>query len=159
MDILFFYSNLNSEEFFVFTTLYITMDGVESCNFRGTCVVSVDSSKVQDPENARDLQPDSSGSVGSSTEDEKQEHNNTAAPSWDLVMENYSTQQQHWPSEGRHILAHFDDISVVVYQAFKDSIAEFAVRNQRFVTDASLCGIHSLSQLLGCVVCMVCHRC
>ncbi|BFZ04330.1 hypothetical protein BsWGS_07369 [Bradybaena similaris] len=126
------------------------MDAVESCDFRGTCEVSVGSTKVQDQEDASDVQPDSSNSVKArsrdandlqpessdsvraNTEDEMQTQNTVAAPSWDLVMENYSTQQQHWPSEGRHILAHFDDTSVVVYQAFKDSIAEYAVKHQRF---------------------------
>ncbi|XP_059149632.1 uncharacterized protein LOC131936593 [Physella acuta] len=54
-----------------------------------------------------------------------------ATNNWDLKTENYLTQTKIWPVIGRHILAHFDDTSIVVYQAFKPSIAEFAVQNQR----------------------------
>jgi hypothetical protein len=49
-----------------------------------------------------------------------------------LKTENYKQQRkQHWPPSGQHILAQFDDQTVVVYQAFKPSIAKFAVDNQR----------------------------
>lgn len=51
---------------------------------------------------------------------------------WDLVKESYCSQLQIWPTRGRHILAHYDDDTVVVYQAFKSSIAQYAVENQRF---------------------------
>ncbi|HTA64662.1 MAG TPA: DUF4291 domain-containing protein [Xanthomonadaceae bacterium] len=37
-----------------------------------------------------------------------------------------------WPRQGRHILAHFDDESVVVYQAYRPAIATWAVGHQRF---------------------------
>jgi hypothetical protein len=47
-------------------------------------------------------------------------------------LENHQAQRQIWPDKGRHILAHFDEQSVVVYQAYRPAIAEFAVRNQRF---------------------------
>ncbi|XP_066302581.1 uncharacterized protein [Branchiostoma lanceolatum] len=47
--------------------------------------------------------------------------------------ESYVSQvEQHWPRTGRHILAQYDDNSVVVYQAFRPEIAEYAVKNQRF---------------------------
>ena len=36
-----------------------------------------------------------------------------------------------WPKAGRHILAQYDEESVVVYQAFCPEIAEYAVRNQK----------------------------
>ena len=36
-----------------------------------------------------------------------------------------------WPREGRHILAQYDQDSVVVYQAYCPEIAEYAVANQR----------------------------
>jgi hypothetical protein len=46
---------------------------------------------------------------------------------------NYLDQEQCvWPSEGKHILAQYDDDSVVVYQAFCPAIAEYAVTNQKF---------------------------
>ncbi|ELT92750.1 hypothetical protein CAPTEDRAFT_138895 [Capitella teleta] len=49
-----------------------------------------------------------------------------------LSTERYGNQRDTWPSEGRHILAQFDESSVVVYQAFNKCIADVAVLNQRF---------------------------
>ncbi|XP_033747632.1 uncharacterized protein LOC117332723 [Pecten maximus] len=49
-----------------------------------------------------------------------------------LVLEQYEKQKSSWPEFGRHILASFDDKSIIVYQAYKPSIATFAVENQRF---------------------------
>lgn len=43
----------------------------------------------------------------------------------------YIFQKEHWPKEGKHILAQYDDKTVIVYQAFKPSIAKYAVENQR----------------------------
>src|ERR1700679_2645599 len=37
-----------------------------------------------------------------------------------------------WPSSGRHILAHFDEQTIIVYQAYSASIALFAIRNGYF---------------------------
>ena len=36
-----------------------------------------------------------------------------------------------WPQEGRHILAQYDEDSIVVYQAYCPEIAEYAVQNQK----------------------------
>ncbi len=44
----------------------------------------------------------------------------------------YREQENTWPQEGRHILAHFDEKHIVVYQAFRRETADFAVANQRF---------------------------
>ncbi len=49
----------------------------------------------------------------------------------------YLDQAPHWPLAGRHILAQFDDESIYVYQAYRPSIASFAVRHQRFGGDFS----------------------
>ncbi|XP_060069456.1 uncharacterized protein LOC132549532 [Ylistrum balloti] len=49
-----------------------------------------------------------------------------------LVMEQYEKQKRCWPQVGRHILATFDEDTLVVYQAYKPSIAQYAVENQRF---------------------------
>ena len=49
-----------------------------------------------------------------------------------LNTEPYSTQVTRWPSRGRHILAQFDQQSVVVYQAYRPAIGRFAVDNQGF---------------------------
>lgn len=49
-----------------------------------------------------------------------------------LQLELYEAQKRSWPSAGRHILAQYDAMSVVVYQAFSKAIGEFAVEHQRF---------------------------
>lgn len=49
-----------------------------------------------------------------------------------LPTEPYLEQKARWPASGRHILAHFDAESVVVYQAFRAAIADEAVALQRF---------------------------
>lgn len=36
-----------------------------------------------------------------------------------------------WPGKGRHILAQYDEDTIVVYQAYCPEIAEYAVRNQK----------------------------
>jgi len=49
-----------------------------------------------------------------------------------LQTEPYLTQAARWPSSGRHILAQFDDQSVVVYQAYRPSIGDFAAEHGHF---------------------------
>lgn len=49
-----------------------------------------------------------------------------------LRVANYLEQSAAWPGRGKHIMAQFDDESIVVYQAYRPSIARFAVENQRF---------------------------
>eukprot|EP01114_Cavostelium_apophysatum_P022186 TRINITY_DN7946_c0_g1_i1.p1 TRINITY_DN7946_c0_g1~~TRINITY_DN7946_c0_g1_i1.p1 ORF type:complete len:257 (-),score=56.10 TRINITY_DN7946_c0_g1_i1:23-793(-) len=49
-----------------------------------------------------------------------------------LLTESYLSQKELWPHEGKHILAQYDDDSIVVYQAYKPSIAKYAVEHQRF---------------------------
>jgi len=39
-----------------------------------------------------------------------------------LRTEAFSAQAARWPASGRHILAHYDDTTVVVYQAYRPSI-------------------------------------
>jgi hypothetical protein len=48
-----------------------------------------------------------------------------------LTTELYETQLREWPREGRHILAHYDDSSIIVYQAYRPSIGKFAIENGR----------------------------
>jgi Domain of unknown function (DUF4291) len=55
-----------------------------------------------------------------------------------LVTEPYLVQAARWPISGRHILAQFDDASVVVYQAYKPAIGQFAVKNGHFGGEFSL---------------------
>jgi Domain of unknown function (DUF4291) len=49
-----------------------------------------------------------------------------------LETEPYLDQLARWPTSGKHILAQFDDTSIIVYQAYCPAIARFAVKNQRF---------------------------
>lgn len=55
-----------------------------------------------------------------------------------LSAEAWSEQREIWPSSGRHILAYFDDETIVVYQAYKPSIGRFALEHQRFGGDFSM---------------------
>jgi Domain of unknown function (DUF4291) len=50
----------------------------------------------------------------------------------DLIVESYIEQNQRWPQSGRHILAQYDDESVIVYQAYRPSIGHFAARHGYF---------------------------
>jgi Domain of unknown function (DUF4291) len=49
-----------------------------------------------------------------------------------LELEPYAAQLPHWPADGRHILAQFDDESVVVYQAYRPDIARYAIEHGTF---------------------------
>lgn len=49
-----------------------------------------------------------------------------------MQYQRYLDQIGDWPTAGRHILAQFDDDSIYVYQAYRPSIARFAVEHQRF---------------------------
>ncbi len=44
----------------------------------------------------------------------------------------YQKQLRHWPTEGRHILAAYDETTIVVYQAYRPEIGEYAAKNGRF---------------------------
>jgi hypothetical protein len=54
-----------------------------------------------------------------------------------METEHYASQNARWPARGRHILARFDDESVVVYQAYRPSIGRYAAEHQRFGGDFS----------------------
>jgi hypothetical protein len=47
-----------------------------------------------------------------------------------IITEFYNQGLEHWPKTGQHILAHQTDEQIVVYQAYKKSIARFAAENQ-----------------------------
>lgn len=55
-----------------------------------------------------------------------------------LATTHYSEQVLSWPSEGRHIMAQYDDDSVVVYQAYRPAIGRFAAENGYFGGDFKL---------------------
>jgi hypothetical protein len=48
-----------------------------------------------------------------------------------IITEHYIIQKERWPGCGRHILAQYDNDSILVYQAYNDKIADFAIENQR----------------------------
>ena len=49
----------------------------------------------------------------------------------ELVTELYQTQTEAWPRDGEHILAQYDDSSIIVYQAYRPSIGRFAIEQGR----------------------------
>jgi hypothetical protein len=49
-----------------------------------------------------------------------------------MKISNYLEQLDRWPTEGRHILAQCDATSVIVYQAYRPSIARYAIAHGRF---------------------------
>jgi len=55
----------------------------------------------------------------------------------DLVTASYTEQAALWPPTGRHVLAQHDAETVIVYQAFRPSIANFAIRHGSFGHDFS----------------------
>ena len=55
-----------------------------------------------------------------------------------LLTEPYLNQVSNWPKTGRHILAQFDENTVVVYQAYRPAIALFAAENGYFGGEFSL---------------------
>lgn len=44
----------------------------------------------------------------------------------------YLEQRARWPSAGRHILAHYDDDTIIVYQAYAPEIASYALEHGHF---------------------------
>lgn len=55
-----------------------------------------------------------------------------------LRLEPFQAQAARWPTAGRHVLAQYDDDSVVVYQAYKPSIGRFAAERGYFGGSFSL---------------------
>src|SRR5437762_1976411 len=49
-----------------------------------------------------------------------------------LVKELHREQQKVWPKEGRHILAQYDDDSIIVYQAYRPSIGRYTIEHGYF---------------------------
>jgi len=48
-----------------------------------------------------------------------------------LPTESYAAQSRRWPTEGEHVLARFDDESIIVYQAYRPSIGRYAIEHGR----------------------------
>ena len=47
-----------------------------------------------------------------------------------LKLEKYITQRNRWPTQGQHIPAHFDETSIIVYQAYSPAIARYAIEHR-----------------------------
>jgi hypothetical protein len=54
-----------------------------------------------------------------------------------LRFEQYVDQLASWPASGRHILAQFDEQSIVVYQAYRPAIGHYAAKHGEFGGDFS----------------------
>jgi hypothetical protein len=54
-----------------------------------------------------------------------------------LETAQYTEQVLLWPTSGRHILAHFDAETIIVYQAYRPAIARYAVEHGHFGGDFS----------------------
>ncbi|VTR91294.1 Uncharacterized protein OS=Planctomyces limnophilus (strain ATCC 43296 / DSM 3776 / IFAM 1008 / 290) GN=Plim_1570 PE=4 SV=1: DUF4291 [Gemmata massiliana] len=49
-----------------------------------------------------------------------------------LVYEPYAEQVKVWPRDGRHILAQYDDESIIVYQAYNPTVGRYASAHGHF---------------------------
>lgn len=49
-----------------------------------------------------------------------------------MQTDKYLNQLKNWPMSGRHIMAQFDDETVIVYQAYRAEIALYAIEHQKF---------------------------
>jgi hypothetical protein len=49
-----------------------------------------------------------------------------------MITERYIDQLPCWPKTGQHILAQYDEETILVYQAYRPAIGHFAVENQFF---------------------------
>ena len=49
-----------------------------------------------------------------------------------ITSESYVDQVKLWPQAGRHILAQYDDDTIVVYQAYNQAIGRYAAEHGRF---------------------------
>jgi len=56
----------------------------------------------------------------------------------EIIKERFQEQQQYLPQTGKHIIGQFDSQSIIVYQAFKPSIAKYLLSNGSFRQDFNL---------------------
>jgi hypothetical protein len=52
-----------------------------------------------------------------------------------LNIKSYTEQLKEWPENGHHIMAQYNDEEIIVYQSYRPSKGNFAVRNQYFGGD------------------------
>ena len=46
-----------------------------------------------------------------------------------IAHDSHSLQSARWPASGEHVMAHFDDQSIVVYQAYRESTGRYAIEH------------------------------
>ena len=95
-----------------------------------------DEAKQPDPSAPQDAAPDmmtlTVGSGGDETDHPPTKEGKCLDVTAPAATIPWCDQSQRWPASGKVILAHFDETSVVVYQAFNARIAAWAVEHQRF---------------------------
>jgi len=52
-----------------------------------------------------------------------------------IETESYLNQIENWPKTGKHILANYDEETIIVYQAYRASIGNFALKHGYFGGD------------------------
>ena len=91
----------------------------------GTCTSS-SSSSFSPPS------PSSSSSPSSSPSSPSSPSPSPSPKTW--LSESYNLQSKSiWPGRGQHILAQFDDETIIVYQAYRQEIAEYASKHNKFL--------------------------
>ena len=81
-----------------------------------------------------------------------------------LSIASYVAQVQRWPTTGRHILAHYDAESVIVYQAYRPAIGLYAATHQHFGgegdrnAEIALCGRPICPASLNSSICSIAIR-
>jgi len=71
-----------------------------------------------------------------------------------LIREPYQTQLERWPRLGRHILAQFNDQSIIVYQAYCPEIGHYAAKTGCFGGPFSL---HRMTRVKPSFLWMMCR--
>ena len=64
-----------------------------------------------------------------------------------MNFELYINQLQNWPPDGRHILANYNENSIIVYQAYKPSIAKAICKNQNFHSEECIQNGYSMNRM------------
>ena len=64
-----------------------------------------------------------------------------------MELESYEEQSRKWPQNGNYILASYDSDSIVVYQAYKPSIAKAIVKSQNFHSEECAKSGYSMTRM------------
>lgn len=64
-----------------------------------------------------------------------------------LKLEPYSKQILNWPNSGKHILAQYDNDTIIVYQAYNEKIANSIVKSQNFHSEECIKTGYSMNRM------------